>query len=373
MTNLDDNRPTCNLFFKNRCPTGIKCLKCTHHHPKQCHKFLQCGRTEHGCQDWKCHLLHPRICRNSYFFGSCHRTGCKERHTKHQQQPSKQPEDQGDQAFLWQKQIQEQIDKLANTNLQILQVLSQCQQRPIQVWIQASHQPQSSLLPSLPKWPATNGQWLSLHQHTSTTKRTIQPSQCAIRTVQRELQRNSVILNLLLVNWNQLSFLYLSNHDDKLISINGYQLHNSGSRDAHGKSRIIAYTRGGSNLIRRSDLESQNAELIIFDKVSPNTSFIDRIIGLYRPFTGPDGDSSSGGTWSHFTHLIETINLATDGCHRSTILGDINVDLLKRDCASGCYYDVLETMCNKNSFEQLIQHKTQTLTLNTTNGWVIQE
>ncbi len=158
MTNLDDNRPTCKLFLENRCPTGIKGLKCTHHHPKQCRKFLQGGRTEHGCQDWKCPLLHPRLCRNSYLFGSCHRTGCKERHTKHQQQPTKQPENRGDQAFLWQKQIQEQIDKLANTNLQILQVLSQCQQRPIQVWNQASHQQQSSLLPSLPKWPATNGQ-----------------------------------------------------------------------------------------------------------------------------------------------------------------------------------------------------------------------
>ena len=164
-----------------------------------------------------------------------------------------------------------------------------------------------------------------------------------------------------------------STHDDKLISINGYQLHNSRSHDAHGKSRIIAYTREGSNLIRRSDLESPNAELIIFDKVSPNISFIDRIIGLYRPFTGPDGDSSSGGTWSRFTHLIETINLATDGCHRSTILGDINVDLLKRDCTSGRYYDVLETMCDKNSLEQLIHHPTRTQTLNTTNGWVIQE
>jgi hypothetical protein len=69
-------------------------------------------------------------------------------------------------------------------------------------------------------------------------------------------------------------------HDDKLININGYQLHNSKSRDTHGKSRIVAYTRDGSNLIRRHDLESPEAELIIFDKTYQNQTVVDRIIGL---------------------------------------------------------------------------------------------
>ena len=153
--NSEDNRPTCKLFLENRCPTGIKGLKCTHQHPKQCRKFLQGGRTEHGCQDWKCHLLHPKICRNSYIFGSCHRAGCKERHTRDQQQTKKRPED-GDKSFLWQKQIQEQIDKLANTNLQILQALNQSQQRTIQVWSQASQQQQQQtpLHHSQPRWTA---------------------------------------------------------------------------------------------------------------------------------------------------------------------------------------------------------------------------
>ena len=104
-----------------------------------------------------------------------------------------------------------------------------------------------------------------------------------------------------------------STHDDKLIRIKGYQLHNSKSRDAHGKSRIVAYTKEGSNLVRRSDLESPDAELIIFDKIYQNTPYIDRIIGLYRPFTGPNGDTSSSGAWSRFKHLIETINQAIDG------------------------------------------------------------
>ena len=158
VANSEDNRPTCKLFLENRCPAGIKGQKCTHQHPKQCRKFLQGGRTEHGCQDWMCHLLHPRICRNSYLFGSCYRVGCKERHTRDRQQPKKRPEDHGDQSFLWQKQIQEQIDKLANTNLQILQVLSQCQQRPIQVWSQSSQQQQTPLYPSLSRWVARNSQ-----------------------------------------------------------------------------------------------------------------------------------------------------------------------------------------------------------------------
>ena len=164
-----------------------------------------------------------------------------------------------------------------------------------------------------------------------------------------------------------------STHDDKLIRIKGYQLHNSKSRDVHGKSRIVAYTKEGSNLVRRSDLESPDAELIIFDKIYQNTPYIDRIIGLYRPFTGPNGDSSSSGAWTRFKHLIGTINEAINGCHRSTILGDVNVDLLKRDNAAGRYSEKLETLCVTNSLEQLIHHPTRTQTLNTDSGWVIQE
>jgi hypothetical protein len=156
-TNGEDNRPVCRLFCENRCPTGIKGQKCNHQHPKQCRKFLQGGRTEHGCQDWKCQLLHPKICSNAYLFGSCYKTGCKERHTKDHQMLKKRTEDQGKQSFLWQKQIQEQIDKLANTNLQILKVLNQCQQRPIQVWNQAPQQ-QTPLPRSPPRWGATNSQ-----------------------------------------------------------------------------------------------------------------------------------------------------------------------------------------------------------------------
>ena len=154
--NPDNTRQVCKLFLDNRCPTGIKGLNCTHQHPKQCRKFIQGGRTEHGCQNWKCPLLHPKICNNSYLFGSCYKTGCKERHTKNHQTSKNKTEDHGNQPFLWQKQVQEQIDKLATTNLQILQVLNQFQQRPIQVWNQTPA-PQTPL-PQLPRWRTINSQ-----------------------------------------------------------------------------------------------------------------------------------------------------------------------------------------------------------------------
>ena len=162
-------------------------------------------------------------------------------------------------------------------------------------------------------------------------------------------------------------------HDDKLIHIDGYQLHNAKSREIHGKSRIVAYTREGSNLIRRHNLESPDAEVIIFDKTYQNTTNVDRIIGLYRPFTGPDGDSSSGGAWRRYTHLIDIINQSINGCHRATIIGDINVDLLKSEMAIGRYVESLKILCDENSLEQLIHHPTRIQALNTVKGWEIQE
>ncbi len=51
-------------------------------------------------------------------------------------------------------------------------------------------------------------------------------------------------------------------------------------------------------------------EMIIFDGPLNITSTVERIIGLYRPFTGPDGDKSSSGTWNRFVHLVEKVNIA---------------------------------------------------------------
>ena len=162
-----------------------------------------------------------------------------------------------------------------------------------------------------------------------------------------------------------------SHHDDRLIQIKGYRLHNSSSLEKHGKSRIIAYTKDGVNLRRRLDLESPDTEMIIFDKQAPNSPEEDRIIGLYRPFTGPNGDKSSGGTWERFNHLVSTINKAVDGCHRVTIVGDLNVDLLKNE--DNRYSDALKLICDDNSLEQLIHQPTRIQALRSEDGWELQE
>ena len=162
-------------------------------------------------------------------------------------------------------------------------------------------------------------------------------------------------------------------HDDRLIQIRGYSLHNSESLEKHGKSRIIAYTRDGFGLKRRKDLESPDSEIIIFDKQTNNTTNTDRIVGLYRPFTGPDGDKSSAGTWTRFLHLIEVVNRALDGCHRATIVGDFNVDLLKEDITHGRYNAALKNLSEENSLEQLIYQPTRIQTVKNQDNWQIQE
>jgi len=162
-------------------------------------------------------------------------------------------------------------------------------------------------------------------------------------------------------------------HDDCLIQIKGYTLHNSESLPKHGKSRIIAYVKNDLNVKRRRDLESPDSEIIIFDRPLKNTSNIDRIIGIYRPFTGPNGDKSSGGAWNRFLNLLEVINVAVDGCHRVTIVGDLNVDLLKDVENQDRYAAALKTLCEENSLEQLIHQPTRIQTVKTTDSWLLQE
>jgi hypothetical protein len=127
------------------------------------------------------------------------------------------------------------------------------------------------------------------------------------------------------------------------------------------------------NLKRRRDLESPDSEIIIFDRPPKNTSDVDRIIGLYRPFTGPDGDKSSGGAWNRFSHLLDVINIALEGCHRATIVGDLNVDLLKDVESQGRYAAALKTLSEENSLEQLIHQPTRIQTVKSADRWQIQE
>ena len=160
-------------------------------------------------------------------------------------------------------------------------------------------------------------------------------------------------------------------HDEKLIQIQNYQLHDAESLKKHGKSRIIAYTRLGENFKRRIDLESPDSEVIIFDR--PNKANVDRIIGVYRPFTGPDGDKTSGGTWDRFANLLQVVNNALEGCSRATILGDFNVDLLKNDIGPDRYINALNTLCDENSLEQMLHNATRIQTINKEDGWQVQE
>ena len=148
-TTLEDKRSDCLLFLSNKCPNGIRGKNCSGKHPKQCRHFLQGGRSEHGCREWKCPFLHPKICKNDYLFGSCQKKGCKERHTKQPRPENLLPEaSPGAGSFLWQKQFQDQIDqKFAEMNQRILQVLGQ--QKSIPIWSQPS---QEQFQNSQPRW-----------------------------------------------------------------------------------------------------------------------------------------------------------------------------------------------------------------------------
>ncbi len=71
-----------------------------------------------------------------------------------------------------------------------------------------------------------------------------------------------------------------------------------------------------------------------------------------------------------FLHLIEVVNRTLDGCHRATIVGDFNVDLLKEDFTHGRYNAVLKSLSEKNS---LIYQPTQIQTVKNPDNWQIQE
>ncbi len=71
----------------------------------------------------------------------------------------------------------------------------------------------------------------------------------------------------------------------------------------------------------------------------------------------------------HSTHQHN--KKAINGCSRVTIIGDINVDLLKSDVTSGRYSEALKTLCVENSIEQLIHHSTRIQPMNIADGWVV--
>lgn len=147
----EEKRPICQRYLENRCPTGAKGNNCLFDHPKTCRRFLRGGRTGDGCTNWKCPLLHPKICQNSYLFGSCLKQGCKGRHLK----SNKKEPMVDDRSFLWQRQLQIQIDKIAEMNLMIVRTLNLShQQQPIRMWDRAP--PGPSIVQ--PRWGANERQ-----------------------------------------------------------------------------------------------------------------------------------------------------------------------------------------------------------------------
>ena len=116
--NLENLRPICQDLTKNQCFKG---KGCPNSHPKTCKKFLNGGRFSHGCLNWNCTLLHPKICSKSYIYGSCHTRNCKETHTQEslqeqlEEEPAKiqnQSAAPSSQNFLWQSQMELKIGLL---------------------------------------------------------------------------------------------------------------------------------------------------------------------------------------------------------------------------------------------------------------------
>jgi len=240
-----------------------------------CIKFLLGGRFDHGCKNWKCKSFHPRLCSNSYLFGSCSKVNCNERHIK-----------------------------------------------PL---FTVSH-------------------WNCARDITS----------------KRMIIKNAI--NKLLP-----TIFFISEadrtpeHDESLINIKGYEIHYSQSLEKHQKSRLIAYVLEGTNLERRESLENPDDEIIIFDRVFSKKGAIDRVIGIYRPFTGPDQVNSSEANWCRFKRLMSTLDCALRGCKRATIVGDFYVDWLKTEAeeAQNRYLDGLKSLCEKHSLRQLICEPTR--------------
>jgi hypothetical protein len=146
----EEKKSICQLYRQNRCPSGNK-GNCSQDHPKPCRKFLRGGRTKDGCTNWKCPFFHPKICLNSYLFGSCLKPSCKERHTR----TNRVGTSGSDQSFLWQKQLQVQIDKIAEMNLMIVRTLNlNHQQKTVQMWDRAP----PTQTPRQPRWPPSNQQ-----------------------------------------------------------------------------------------------------------------------------------------------------------------------------------------------------------------------
>jgi hypothetical protein len=211
---------------------------------KICRKFLQGGRLPHGCKFWPCRCFHPHLCRNAYLFGICSLNDCKRRHI----QPT---------AFLYQNVIN-------------------------------GEENENDL--SRPSFIASSLEVLeSSESHQETNERSSESNSESLETekakIKCEKEGNEEILNLLakeneipleendsftVLHWNcargienkmsniegaintlKPTVLFISEadrkaiQDERLIQIEGYEIHYSKSYKEYGMSRIIAYTMKG--------------------------------------------------------------------------------------------------------------------------------
>ena len=75
----DEPRRICKFYIRGKCKfgsTGTRGGTCRFEHPEPCKPFSHHGATSRGCQDDRCTLWHPPLCRRSTNYRKCFRQDC---------------------------------------------------------------------------------------------------------------------------------------------------------------------------------------------------------------------------------------------------------------------------------------------------------
>ena len=75
----DEPRRICKFYIRGKCKfgsTGTRGGTCRFEHPEPCKPFSQHGATSRGCQNDRCPLWHPPLCRRSTNYRKCFRQDC---------------------------------------------------------------------------------------------------------------------------------------------------------------------------------------------------------------------------------------------------------------------------------------------------------
>ena len=81
----DEPRRICKFFIRGKCKygnTGTRGGTCRFDHPEPCKPFTYHGATIRGCQNERCPLWHPPLCRRSVNYRKCFRQDCHFWHLK---------------------------------------------------------------------------------------------------------------------------------------------------------------------------------------------------------------------------------------------------------------------------------------------------